>query len=171
MLRRILAPALAGVALAAAAQVPPENPDWKEFDAPPPPATLRTSGLIAVDVPGTSLQFGVDPASITVGQDGIVHYVVVASSRTGTVNGIYEGIRCDSGEVKVYARYNPDSGWVPVRQAEWVPLHNVRNSQHSLQIARSGVCHNTAPNGSPAQIARDLRAPIDRRFEGGGVNR
>ena len=163
-------PALAGAALAAAAQVPPESPDWKELDAPPPPATLRTSGLIPVDVPGTSLHFGVDPASITVGKDGIVRYVVVAASRTGTVNGLYEGIRCDSGEVKVYARYNPDSGWVPARQPEWVALQNVPHSLHSLQIARSGACLNTAPNGSPAQIARDLRAPVDRRFERGGVN-
>lgn len=163
-------PALAGAALAAAAQVPPESPDWKELDAPAPPATLRTSGLIPVDVPGTSLRFGVDPASITVGQDRIVRYVVVASSSTGAVNGLYEGIRCDSGEVKVYARYNPGSGWVTARQPEWVPLQNVPNSQHSLQIARSGACMNTAPNGSPAQIVRDLRAPVDRRFERGGVN-
>jgi hypothetical protein len=181
MHRRFLALALAGATVAASAQILgappgtpeqrplPDTPEWKELDAPPPPA-LRTSGLIPIDVPGTSLHFGVDPASVTVGKDRIVRYVVVATSNSGAVNGMYEGIRCDAGEVKVYARHNPDSGWVPVPDASWVPLHSTPNTRYSLIIARSGVCFNNSANGSAAQIVRDLRSPVDRRFERGGVN-
>ena len=99
MHRRILALALAGATVAASAQILgappgtpeqrslPDTPEWKELDAPPPPA-LRTSGLIAIDVPGTSLHFGVDPASITVGKDRIVRYVVVATSNSGAGSGV-----------------------------------------------------------------------------------
>jgi hypothetical protein len=170
MLRRIAALACAAGVACVSAQPAPESPDWKELDAPAPPA-LRTQGLIPVEVPGTTLRFGVDPASLTVGDDGVVRYVVVASSPGGAVNGIYEGIRCSSGEVKVYARHNPDSGWVPVRDAQWQQLRRVSNSQYSLAIARNGVCLGNAPNGKAAQILIDLRAPIDRRFERGGVNR
>ena len=170
MLPRILALALAGVAFAASAQIDLDNPDWKELDAPPPPA-LRTQGLIPLEVPASSLRFGIDPASVSVGSDAIVRYVVVATSSSGAVNGIYEGIRCGSGEVKVYARHNPDTGWVPARNSDWQSLHSTRNSRHSLLVARNGVCAGTMPNGPAIQIVRDLRAPIDRRFEGGGVNR
>lgn len=181
MLRSLLALALAGVAVAASAQILgappgtpegyalPDTPEWKEVDAPPPPA-LRTRGLIPIDVAGTSLRFGVDPQSVSVGADGVVHLVVVATSRSGVVNGIYEGIKCDSGEVKVYARHNPDSGWVPARDPQWVPLQSTPNSRYSLEVAQSGACFGRSPNGSAAQIVRDLRAPVDRRFQRGGAN-
>ena len=36
----------------------------------------------------------------------MVRYVVVATSDSGAVNAIYEGIRCDTGRFKVYARHN-----------------------------------------------------------------
>jgi len=95
----------------------------------------------------------------------------VATSPSGTVNAMYEGIRCDAGEVKVYARHNPDSGWVPSRGADWQPLGRTAMSRHSLEVALGGACLGRAPNGNAAQIVLDLRAPIDRRFERGGVNR
>ena len=145
------------------AQLAPSDPDWKEVDAPPPPA-LRTQGLIPLEMPGSALRFGVDPASVTLGADGVVRYVVVASSSTGAVNAMYEGVRCSSGDVKVYARHNPDSGWVPVRNGDWQALSQRQNSRHSLVIARTGACIGNAPNRSVQQIVRDLRAPVDTRF-------
>jgi hypothetical protein len=165
MFRRLLALAmLAGASWAASAQLLTDNPDWKELDAPPPPA-LRTSGLIPLEVAGSSLRFGIDPASVAIGADRVVRYVVVASSSSGAVNGIYEGLRCDTGEVKVLARHNPDSGWVPARGSLWQPLHSTANSRYSLQIARNGACVGQGPNGDAKQIVRDLRSGVDRRFE------
>lgn len=142
----------------------PLDPDWRELDVPPPPA-LRTSGLIDIELPTrTELRFGVDPASIVVGKDGIVRYVVVASSRTGTVNGIYEGMHCKTGEAKVYARHNPGSGWVMANDPKWRPVHDAPHRTYTLPIARSGVCLGHSPNRNATQIARDLRAPVDSRF-------
>lgn len=175
MLRSLLALALACAAAAcsappqASSRPGPEDPDWREVEAPPPPP-LRTQGLIPLDIPG-ALRFGIDPQSITVGADRVVRYVVVATSRTGTVNAFYEGIQCEGGSVKVYARHNPDSGWVPARNADWQPIHSTTNSRHSLYIARNGVCQGRGINGTPGQIITDLRAPVDTRFERGGVNR
>jgi hypothetical protein len=171
MLRRILTLALACAAAAASAQPRLfEDPDWKELEAPPPPA-LNTRGLIALDIPASALRFGIDPKSVSVGSDRIVRYVVVATSSSGTVNAFYEGIRCEGGEVKVYARHNPDSGWVPARSIEWQPLQSTPNSRHSLFIARNGVCLGRGVNGNASQIVSDLRAPVDTRFERGGINR
>jgi hypothetical protein len=165
MLRRILALAFACAAAPSFGQLLGDiDPDWKELEAPPPPA-LRTRGLIPIEMPpGISLRFGVDPDSIAVAADGVVRYVVVASSPTGALNAMYEGLRCNTAQVKVYARYNPDSVWVQNRGAEWQPLQNRPNSRHSLTIARTGVCVGQGPSGNASEIARALRAPVDTRF-------
>jgi hypothetical protein len=159
-----LLPALLLAGAAAHAQLADVDPDWREAEAPPPPA-VRTTGLIPVELERSALRFGVDPASVAIGSDGIVRYVVVATSTTGTVNAMYEGIRCNTGEFKVYARYNPASGWVKSHGLQWLPLQEgQQQSRHSLAIARNGACLGRAPNRSPAQIVRDLRAPADTRF-------
>ena len=181
MLRSLLVAALAAAAVAASAAElgappgTPENspvpdvPEWSEVDAPPPPP-LRTTGLIPIEVSGTTLHFGVDPASISIGKDDVVRYVVVATSSSGAVNGIYEGIRCDTGQVKVYARHNPSSGWVR-STSDWQDIFRTPNSRYSLAIARGGVCQESSPNTSAAQIILDLKAPVDRRYQRGGANR
>jgi hypothetical protein len=163
MLLRFCALSLAFAGGAALAQLATPDPDWKESEAPAPPA-LRVERLVPLEVPASSLRFGVDPNSVTLAADGVVRYVVVATGSGGAVNGFYEGLRCNTGEVKVYARHNPDSGWVPVRDAQWQPLHSVPHSRHSLHIARNGACVGHGPNGNAAQIVRDLRSGPDRRF-------
>lgn len=145
------------------AQLAPVDPDWREAEAPPPPA-LKLDGLIPLDVPRSALRFGVDPASVSLGSDGIVRYVVVATSHTGTVNALYEGLRCNSGEFKVYARHNPGSGWTVAKDSPWRPLHEAKTASHSLIIARQGACIGRGANRSATQIVRDLRAPADTRF-------
>ncbi|WP_299763061.1 CNP1-like family protein [Ramlibacter sp.] len=163
MYRHFLALILAAAAGAASAQLVDADPDWKELQTPPPPP-LNTSRLIGLEMPASSLRFGVDPGSVSIGADGVVRYVVVATSTSGTVNAMYEGVRCSTGEVKVYARHNPDSGWVPATKAEWQPLQQTRNSRHSLLVARTGACIGHAPNRSPEFIVRDLKSGPDLRF-------
>ncbi|HEY0884044.1 MAG TPA: CNP1-like family protein [Ramlibacter sp.] len=157
-----LALALLLAAGAAHAQLADANPDWKESEAPAPPA-LRTTGLVPLEIPGSQLRFGVDPASVSLGSDGVVRYVVVAASAGGAVNGIYEGIRCSTGEYKVYAR-NSGKGW-SISGSDWRLLHDQPRSRHSLLVARTGACIGRGPNRSAAQIVRDLRAPAADRFE------
>jgi hypothetical protein len=170
MHRSFLALALAGVTLAASAQIlVPTDPDWKELEAPPPPP-LHTQGLIPLDVPSSTLHFGIDPASVTIGEDGIVRYVMVATSSGGAVNASYEGIHCHDGKVRVFAR-NGGSGWTPAPNSEWQALEPRGSTRYSTVAARSGVCRDAAPNRPVVQLLQDLRAPVDRRFERGGVNR
>lgn len=156
--------ALALASAGAAAQLVPVDPDWKEIDAPRPPA-LRTEGLVMLEVRGSALRFGVDPESISIGPDRIVRYVLVARGDSGVVNAFYEGIRCNSGDVKVYARHDADKGWIPAPGAEWVGLQEGRHARTSMQMARGGACVGNAPNGSPRQIVKDLRSGPEHRFE------
>ena len=158
---RALALALLLAASTVHAQLAPLDPDWREVEAPPAPA-FSLDGLIPLDTPRSTLRFGVAPASVTLGADGIVRYVVVATGPSGAVNALYEGIRCNSGEYKVYARHNPGSGWVIAKDPQWLPLHAATMHRHALTIARTGACvgHGTAI--SAAKIVSDLRSPVAR---------
>lgn len=155
------------VATQAAAQLAAVDPDWREADAPRPPIPA-TSGLIPIEIPGALLRYGIDPASVSLGADGIVRYVIVASSSSGAMNASYEGIRCNTGDVRVYARFNPDTGWSRAADADWRPLQEGRPFRHSLTVARTGACMGHGANRSVTQILRDLRSPVDRRFNNSG---
>ncbi len=165
LLETAAALALALTACGVSAQLAADHPDWKEGQVPPPPA-FSPNKLIAFDAAASSaLSFGIDPATLAIGKEGVVRYVVVASSRSGAMNAMYEGIRCATGEVKVYARFNADSGWHAVSDPDWKSLYAPSPSRHSLGIARAGVCKGNAPNQSVEHILRDLRATPARKFE------
>lgn len=133
--------------------------EWQEATAPPPPA-LNLNALVPFDGPANSpLKFGVDPTTLQIGKDGVVRYVVVATSPSGTVNAMYEGIRCVSAQVKTYARHNPSSGWNLVQTPEWRSLYSSAPSNHSLRLASQGVCTGAAPASSVRDIVRALRSP------------
>ena len=142
-----------------------DNPDWKEIDVPPPPA-FRVDRLIPIEQPASSnLRFGVDPATISMAADGVVRYVIVASSSGGAMNALYEGIRCTTGEVRTYARSASSGVWTEAVDSPWRKLMEPSPSRHALELARTGVCRGAAPNKSVEAIVRDLRAPPDMRFQ------
>ncbi|MEO8020645.1 CNP1-like family protein [Polaromonas sp.] len=148
---------LLGLSLTAAAQNIVDDSDWKEGKVPPPPA-FNAAKLLRFDVSsGSTLVYGVDPASLSIGEDGIVRYVLVASSSTGARNVLYEGLRCSSGEFKTYARYMPDGNWTNVEKAEWRSMFGNMPSRHALQLARAGACNNSAPASSVGEIVRQLK--------------
>lgn len=147
------------MACGAAAQVL-VDPDWKESEAPPPPA-FQPDQLIRIDMPSyVSLRFGVDPATLVITPDGIVRYVVVAKNATGAISAMYEGIRCARGEVKTYARYSSSGHWSAVKDPQWQELNGKLPSRHALALAGQGVCQGRATSGnSVADIVRALKSP------------
>jgi len=156
-LRDWLAPGLAAISLGAAAQLTPPDPDWKELQAPPPPV-FEMSRLVPFDVSiNSALQFGVDPATITIGKDGVVRYVIVARSASGAVNGLYEGMRCSTGEVRTYARYNASGGWNRSENNEWRSMWGNPATRHTFMFARQGGCSGNATPLSVQDIVRSLR--------------
>ena len=134
--------------------------DWKESDVPPPPA-YDMSKLLTFEVTRSSpLVYGVDPASFSISKtDGIVRYVVVATSPSGAKNVIYEGLRCSTGEVKTYARARPDGSWAPVANSEWKSVYDISLPRHSLRFARAGACDAAAPVSSIPELVKKLKSP------------
>lgn len=136
-----------------------DSVDWKEIDAPPP--AFDVAKLVTFDVTlNSALTYGVDPASVTISKvDGVVRYVLVAFSASGSKNVMYDGLRCSTGEVKTYARYTPDGRWVPVTDPKWRSVFDVTTAKHSLRLARAGVCDSGAPVGSVRELVAKLKNP------------
>lgn len=143
-----------------------EEKPWEEAKTPLP-TTLRTQGLISIDVSATTLRFGVDPQSVSIGDDGVIRYVVVATSPSGAVNAMQEGVRCITSEVKTYARYAPGSGWAAATGSGWNRLSaHTPLTRHSAAIARGGLCiaARLPQQRSVADVVRDLRSPPDMNY-------
>ena len=143
------------------AQLREADPDWKESEAPTPPA-FRTDRTIALEMPRhVTTRLGVDPQTIRITDDGIVRYVMVATNAaTDSVNASYEGIRCVTGEVKVYARYSSAGAWRAVPNPEWRQLNGNQPSLHAFAFARQGACDGrAATGGSVADIVSRLKFP------------
>lgn len=138
-------------------QIFQENYDWKEGEAPPPPA-YDTARLLTFKVNANqTVVYGVDPASISISKtDSIVRYVMVATSASGVRNVIYEGLRCATGEFKVYARQTGGK-WQPVTSPEWRSVFDQMPSPHPLVFAKAGACDNKAPAGSVGEIVTKLK--------------
>lgn len=124
----------------ASAQTPPPQPEWVEDKTPEPPG-FATDQLIPVDMPRyVSVEVGIDPATISVGTDGVVRYVVVMRNASGSTAAAFEGLRCTTDEVKTYARFGTAGHWVAVKEPEWKPINSNLPSKHAFAIARQGAC-------------------------------
>lgn len=160
-LAAVLAAALCGPVAAQAQYADMDRADWKEDAVPPPPA-YRTRGLIDVEGPRTAgVQIGIDPDTISVNQQtGIVRYVVVARGPSA-VNAMYEGIRCNTAEYRVYARQVQGGEWSPSGDTSWKSMRDQTGAlyQHPLQLAQDGLCTGPAAGLNRDEIVRALRTP------------
>lgn len=154
-----------GTSCLSLAQVPVEEPEWKEDNVAAPPAFDLTK-LVTFEVAlNSQLVYGVDPATISISdKDGVVRYVVVASNASGARNVMYEGIRCSTGEFKTYARYSGDK-WTSVSKPEWKSMFGNMPSKHPLRLARAGACDSAAAVQTVDLLVSRLKNPNFRTRE------
>ena len=152
-----------GAAPTVCAQPAVDEPEWSESEVPPPPA-FNANQLVTVDVPASSqLVYGVDPATIQISnKDGIVRYVMVATSASGARNVMYEGLRCSTGEFKTYARYSPDGQWKSVTDPQWRSVFGNMPSKHALNFARAGACDGATTATTVNVLVSRLKNPSFR---------
>ena len=92
---------------------------WVELAAQLPP-TPKAENLVEFNVSSaTRHKHFVDTASISVGEDKIVRYTVVIEAAGGAKNVSFEGMRCETGERRLYAYGHPDGTWSKARNAGW----------------------------------------------------
>lgn len=148
--RWLAALCLATCSCAAVAQNTADNPDWVEEAVADAPA-FSQNALIFIEMPPyVSLKVGVDPATITVGKDGVVRYVVVMTNATGSMSAAFEGIRCATSEVKTYARQVTTGQWSRVASPQWKAVTDNMPSRHAYAISRQGAC---TARSAPGKLA------------------
>lgn len=96
-----------------------QDKPWSEISVQLPPYP-KPDNLIpfAVSAASRNRHF-VDAQSISVGEDQVVRYTVVVEAAGGARNISFEGLRCESGERRLYAYGHPDGTWSKARTAGW----------------------------------------------------
>lgn len=157
----LLVIALFAAGTGAIGQTSSTSPDWQEPNVPPaPPSDDRR--LIPIDMPANvTLRFGIDPDTLMITPDGVIRYVLVASSTTGVRNLMYEGLRCASSEVTTYARQNAVGQWTPASEPQWRALQGGNAaSAHAMALARQGACSGrTVGADSVRALVKKLKSP------------
>lgn len=128
--------------------------EWVESKVAPP-ALPRDADLVEFHVgANTANRFYLDGSTLSVGGDGIVRYVLVVRTAGGATNTTFEGVRCDTGEYKLYASGRADGTWARSRTDAWRPIENKLANRHHAALNRDLFCPAGARIGS-ADEGRD----------------
>ena len=137
------------------------DPDWKEGEVSMPPpvdeARLR-SFFVSSASPN---HFFVDEGSVSVGEDQVVRYTLVVRTPGGAENITFEGLRCVTGERRIYASGRPGGDWVPMKNSAWQPISNNAYNRPRAALAFEYFCDGSVPPRDTEHALRLLRAPRD----------
>lgn len=136
-----------------------ETKQWQELEVQLP-APLRKDSLQPFYVSAaTNNGFFIDLASLTVGADGVVRYILLILTPEGGRNVTYEGMRCESRERRIYASGRLDGSWSKSRQNEWVRIKDAYGNRHHAALFLEYFC----PGGV---IVRDVSEATDALRQG-----
>lgn len=88
----------------------------------------------------TANRFFVDGKSLSIGSDGVVRFSLVVLTSGGATNVSYEGLRCESREVKLYATGRADRTWSASQLAVWKRIENKSVNRHHAALSRDYFC-------------------------------
>ena len=124
------------------------------------PAAPNLHALTALDIESAPRGFTVllDTASLTRGKyDDLIRYWLALKSRRGTLNFSYEGMKCNTGEYKLYGYAMPDGkGLRPYAKPRWKPLRNGGRRNYRAELKERYLCQGVTPR--PIKEIRALAA-------------
>lgn len=136
-----------------------EKKSWGEIE-PQLPVPPKAENLVAFYVSATTdNQFYIDRKSLSVGEEGVVRYTLVVVTPSGARNVSYEGIRCETGELRLYAFGRGDGSWGKSRGSHWLSIDgSVTRNRHHVALFSEYFC----PVGGVAARAVDILRALDR---------
>lgn len=159
----LLLVALLPASPAAAADDPDaEAAPWQELDVALPESPEAARWLPFEVGPAARHSHFLDPASLRADSDGVVRYTVRVRSAGGAENVAFEGMRCATGESKIYAFGRPDGSWSRNTRARWEPIQVRRADAFRRELFYHYFC--------TVDGAADLRV-IQRALKAGGIRR
>jgi len=118
-----------------------ERKAWQENEVQLP-AFPQDEKLIPFEVSATTNnRFLVDGDSLSVGSDGVLRFTLVIVSPSGARNISYEGMRCATGERRVYALGRADRTWSKARSDRWQTISENTLNRHYAALFSDYFCH------------------------------
>ncbi|AUL99429.1 hypothetical protein B4966_04000 [Rhodocyclaceae bacterium] len=133
------------------------DPHWREAEVELP-AAPQESALREFFVSSASPNtFFIDERSLSVGEDGVVRYVLIVRTPGGAQNVTFEGIRCKTGQRRIYASGRADGSWSKARDATWVDISNNGYNRPRAALAAEYFCDGPVPPRDRNEALRRLR--------------
>lgn len=119
-----------------------EKKQWSEQEVAFP-AFPQPADLIEFDAGAASRnRHYVDAATLTVGGDRVVRYVVVIKTPGGATNISFEGLRCEARLGRHYGFGRADGSWAKARQSDWKAL---RPDSYQSVLSKEYFCPGQTP--------------------------
>lgn len=131
---------------------------WKEnreVDFPPPPVQDNLIPLDAEAI-GSGYEYFVDTASVSLGGDQVLRYVVVLESGTGSSATYYEGMRCETRQVKTYGFVTRQGAFKPMASSRWRRLRSSGPYAYRHLLAELYMCDRAGWPISEKQVLERL---------------
>ena len=87
----------------------------------------------------TIFKFAIDTQSILIGNDGVTRYMVQITSPSGSKQTQYEGIRCDSYQVRLYGTYEANSSWRENPLGGWSAIKDNIPNRYQAALAQGAI--------------------------------
>ena len=124
----------------AEADVEDEAKPWQEIEIQFPSGISEESLQPFYVSAATDNRFFIDLATLSVGSDGVVRYVLLVVTSEGARNVTFEGLRCASQERRIYATGRRDGSWSKSRNSSWVRIQNVYGNRHHAALFLDYFC-------------------------------
>lgn len=133
--------------------------EWKEIEEQLPRVPVGKE-LVRLNMgPFSEHHFYVDPLSLVVGVDGVVRYTAVIKTQGGALNVTFEGMRCDTRELKIYAIGQRDGKWTRARNTDWQRIEGHTKPYH-FTLYREYFCPSPAVPTPPKRALEALRRGV-----------
>ncbi len=145
-----------------------DDEEWKESDVAVP-AMAKDSEFRILDVTEADARYRyyLGENSISKGADGVMRYTVAVVSGNGVRNIFYEGLRCETDEIKTYAYASNRGAFRPAINSRWRPVANKGVRAYQVFLTKGIIC---GPEGF-AWEAKKARRALLSQFTAGGFRR
>ncbi len=131
---------------------------WQEVQAQLPAAPTDANLLSFVLDGRPNYRYAIDRKSLSVAADGVTRYSIVITSPSGARTLNFEGMRCATGERKIYAFGRPDGSWSRNRAARWDPIQARQAGSYHSALFYEYLCAGGEGTASVEQILKRFRS-------------
>ncbi len=126
---------------------------WQEIAVLMPGAPSKEALIPFYVSAATENKFFIDGATLSVGEDGVVRYVLIVQTAGGAINTSFDGMRCESRERRMYASGRLDGSWSKSRNNEWVRIRDAGANGYYAVLFLEYFC----PGGVIVRNAEEAR--------------